>query len=60
MLGCAIAACALYATLAWQLPRLRLDGLLVYLLYGLFIMAAALPTSYLAWTEADPEARDDS
>jgi hypothetical protein len=59
-LGFSIAACALYALAAWVMPQLRAPGLMVYLLYGLLILSATLPTAYLAWTEADPEPRDDA
>jgi hypothetical protein len=58
VLGFAIALCAAYAQFAWQLPQLRAPGFMVYLLYGLFIIGTALPTAYLAWTEADPEMHD--
>jgi hypothetical protein len=59
-LGFSIAACALYALAAWLMPQLRAPGLMAYLLYGLLILGATLPTAYLAWTEADPEPRDDA
>jgi hypothetical protein len=60
VLGFAIAACAGYALLAWVSPQLRAPGLMVYLLYGLLILGIVLPTAYLAWTETDPEPRDDA
>jgi ABC-type transport system involved in cytochrome c biogenesis permease subunit len=56
----AIAACTGYALLAWVAPHLRAPGLMVYLLYGLLILGIVLPTAYLAWTETDPEPRDDA
>lgn len=60
ILGFAIAICAFYAAFAWVVPQLRAPGLMAYLLYGLLILGTTLPTAYLAWTEANPEPRDDA
>jgi len=60
MLGFAIAGCATYAMFSWAVPQLQSPGLLSYLLYGLLVLGMTLPTTYLAWTEPDPEPHDEA
>ncbi len=59
-LGFAIAGSAAYAMFSWLVPQTHSAGFLTYVLYGVLLLGMTLPTTYLAWTEPDPEPRDDA